>query len=226
MPQADTWGAFSRFSCFASRVNEIGRAKALWKVPELWKNQKTVFPQLLGPSVHTSHNAGCYWTFLKHNFPSTPQRLELEKQEHTEQERLKRERKLRAEQAQQVKEKRTRAERAQQERLELEKQAQQEEEDRERLQQEKQENIEREQRERAQQEQLELATQSRAKPGEQGKFSSTVVPIVICIAALLVLLWLLLYTPERTRQDLSVPKVTPSEGAVAATPIRSDILLD
>src|SRR5215469_1099928 len=51
---------------------KIGRAKALWKVPELWKNQKAVFPQLLGPSVHTSHNAGCYWTFLKHNFPSTP----------------------------------------------------------------------------------------------------------------------------------------------------------
>src|SRR5215469_2599316 len=51
---------------------KIGRAKALWKVPELWKNQKGVFPQLLGPSVHTSHNAGCYWTFLKHNFPSTP----------------------------------------------------------------------------------------------------------------------------------------------------------
>src|SRR5215469_11789606 len=52
---------------------KIGRAKALWKVPELWKNQKAVFPQLLGPSVQTSHNAGCYWTFLKHNFPSTPQ---------------------------------------------------------------------------------------------------------------------------------------------------------
>src|SRR5215469_8681858 len=52
---------------------KIGRAKALWKVPELWKNQKAVFPQLLGPSVHTSHNAGCYWTFLKHNFPSTPE---------------------------------------------------------------------------------------------------------------------------------------------------------
>ena len=51
---------------------KIGRAKAWWKVPELWKNQKAVFPQLLGPSVHTSHNAGCYWTFLKHNFPSTP----------------------------------------------------------------------------------------------------------------------------------------------------------
>src|SRR5215469_13478829 len=54
---------------------KIGRAKALWKVPELWKNQKAVFPQLLGPSVHTSHNAGCYWTFLKHNFPSTPLKL-------------------------------------------------------------------------------------------------------------------------------------------------------
>jgi hypothetical protein len=40
---------------------KIGQAKALWKVPELWKNQKAVFPQLLGPSVHTSHNAGCYW---------------------------------------------------------------------------------------------------------------------------------------------------------------------
>jgi hypothetical protein len=43
----------------ASSVNENWSAKALWKVPELWKNQKTVFPQLLGPSVHTSHNAGC-----------------------------------------------------------------------------------------------------------------------------------------------------------------------
>src|SRR5215469_9294031 len=51
---------------------KIRRAKALWKVPELWKNQKAVFPQLLGPSVHTSHNAGCRWTFLKHNFSSTP----------------------------------------------------------------------------------------------------------------------------------------------------------
>src|SRR5215468_12634863 len=63
---------------------KIGRAKALWKVPELWKNQKTVFPQLLGPSVHTSHNAGCYWTFLKHNFPSTPRDGSAERRWGTE----------------------------------------------------------------------------------------------------------------------------------------------
>src|ERR1700758_5433062 len=45
-----------------------GRRKALWKLPELWKNQRTVFPQLLEPSVHNFHNAGCCWitdtTFL------------------------------------------------------------------------------------------------------------------------------------------------------------------
>src|ERR1700750_3141884 len=50
---------FLRSASLASSVNENWSAKALWKVPELWKNQKTVFPQLLGPSVHTSHNAGC-----------------------------------------------------------------------------------------------------------------------------------------------------------------------
>jgi hypothetical protein len=36
------------------------------------KNQTAVFPQLLGPSVYTSHNAGGCWTFIKHNFSSTP----------------------------------------------------------------------------------------------------------------------------------------------------------
>src|SRR6266478_840971 len=50
----------------------FGGRKALWKLTELWKNQKTVFPQLLEPSVHSSHNAGCCWSFLKHNFSSTP----------------------------------------------------------------------------------------------------------------------------------------------------------
>src|SRR6201989_3719712 len=50
---------FLRSASLASSVNENWSAKALWKVPELWKNQKTVCPQLLGPSVHTSHNAGC-----------------------------------------------------------------------------------------------------------------------------------------------------------------------
>src|SRR6266478_431705 len=50
----------------------FGGRKALWKLTELWKNQKTVFPQLLEPAVHSSHNAGCCWSFLKHNFSSTP----------------------------------------------------------------------------------------------------------------------------------------------------------
>jgi hypothetical protein len=40
----------------------------LWKVTELWKNQRTVFPQFLGPSVHTFHNAGCYWSFRTQHF--------------------------------------------------------------------------------------------------------------------------------------------------------------
>jgi hypothetical protein len=43
----------------------------LWKLTELWKNQRTVFPQLLEPSVHTFHNAGCCGNF-KHNFSCTP----------------------------------------------------------------------------------------------------------------------------------------------------------
>jgi hypothetical protein len=30
-----------------------------WKLTELWKNQRTVFPQLLEPSVHSFQNAGC-----------------------------------------------------------------------------------------------------------------------------------------------------------------------
>jgi transposase len=44
----------------------------LWKLTVLWKNHRTVFPQNLEPSVHSFHNAGCCWTFLKHNFSSTP----------------------------------------------------------------------------------------------------------------------------------------------------------
>src|SRR5690242_18374850 len=72
MPQAVTWGAF--FVCYlcSQRKRKFGGEKPLWKLTELWKNQKTVFPQLLEPSVHSSHNAGCCWSFLKHNFSSTP----------------------------------------------------------------------------------------------------------------------------------------------------------
>src|SRR5580700_1239525 len=52
-------------------VTQTRRRKALWKLTELWKNQRTVFPQLLEPSVHTFHNAGCCWNF-KHNISCTP----------------------------------------------------------------------------------------------------------------------------------------------------------
>jgi hypothetical protein len=58
----------------------MSAAKALWKtgkLTELWKNQRTVFPQLLEPSVHSFHNAGCCWYF-GHNISSTPQAGELE----------------------------------------------------------------------------------------------------------------------------------------------------
>src|SRR6201984_997090 len=61
---------------------KIGQAKALWKVPELWKNQKTVFPQLLGPSVHTSHNAGCCGPSSNTTFLLLPYVLTLENPEH------------------------------------------------------------------------------------------------------------------------------------------------
>src|SRR5580693_2414401 len=54
-------------------VTQTRRRKALWKLTELWKNQRTVFPQLLEPSVHTFHNAGCCGNF-KHNFSCTPPR--------------------------------------------------------------------------------------------------------------------------------------------------------
>jgi hypothetical protein len=47
----------------------------LWKLTELWKNQRTIFPQLLEPSVHTFHNAGCYWSF-GHNISFTPPPVE------------------------------------------------------------------------------------------------------------------------------------------------------
>src|ERR1700751_3946628 len=49
------WGVFLRV-CI-STVTQISAAKALWKLTEVWKNQRTVFPQLLEPSVHSSHNA-------------------------------------------------------------------------------------------------------------------------------------------------------------------------
>ena len=52
-------------------VTQTRRRKALWKLTELWKNQRTVFPQLLEPSVHSFHNAGCCWN-LKHNISCTP----------------------------------------------------------------------------------------------------------------------------------------------------------
>jgi Transposase IS116/IS110/IS902 family len=57
-----------------SSVTQTRRRKALWKLTELWKNQRTVFPQLLEPSVHSFHNAGCYWNF-KHNISCTPTAL-------------------------------------------------------------------------------------------------------------------------------------------------------
>src|SRR5207244_1724390 len=68
-------GALFCEGIFTDRVTELRRRKALWKLTELWKNQKRVFPQLLEPSVHSFHNAGC--CFLKHNFSSTPGRLDL-----------------------------------------------------------------------------------------------------------------------------------------------------
>jgi hypothetical protein len=47
------------------------KKEALWKLTELWKNKRTVFPQLLEPSVHSFHNAGYYWSF-GHNISFTP----------------------------------------------------------------------------------------------------------------------------------------------------------
>src|SRR5262252_4039706 len=56
---------------------KIRPTKALWKVTELWKKQRTLFPQLLEPSVHNFHNADCccYYIFFRHNIPSTPRRV-------------------------------------------------------------------------------------------------------------------------------------------------------
>jgi hypothetical protein len=51
---------------------KCGRRNALWKLPVLWKNQRTVFPQHLEPSVHSSHNADYCWIIFKHNFSCTP----------------------------------------------------------------------------------------------------------------------------------------------------------
>jgi hypothetical protein len=71
VPQGDDpWGFFC---AERASVAELRRRKALWKLPELWKNQRTVFPQLLEPSVHSSHNAGCCSPRNKHNFSSTPE---------------------------------------------------------------------------------------------------------------------------------------------------------
>src|SRR5205807_9646457 len=70
LSQAAYLGRFFVRWIFTDRVSELRRRKALWKLTELWKNQKRVFPQLLEPSVHSFHNAGC--CFLKHNFSSTP----------------------------------------------------------------------------------------------------------------------------------------------------------
>src|SRR6516225_7990978 len=59
-------------ACVSSdSVTQVSAPKALWKLTELWKNQRTVFPQLLEPSVHTFHNAGCCW-IIRHNISSTP----------------------------------------------------------------------------------------------------------------------------------------------------------
>ena len=44
-----------------SSVNELRGRKALWKLTGMWKNQRTVFPHPLEPSVHSSHNADCCW---------------------------------------------------------------------------------------------------------------------------------------------------------------------
>jgi len=69
-PQGVNLGHFSgRVS--VSSVNELRRRNALWKLTVLWKNQRTVFPQILEPSVHTFHNAGCCWSF-EHNISCTP----------------------------------------------------------------------------------------------------------------------------------------------------------
>src|SRR6266436_6579036 len=58
--------------CSRDWSSDVCSSDLLWKLTELWKNPKTVFPQLLEPAVHSSHNAGCCWSFLKHNFSSTP----------------------------------------------------------------------------------------------------------------------------------------------------------
>jgi hypothetical protein len=54
----------------------LRRRKALWKLPELWKNQKTVFPTApwtFGPQF--PQRRLLLVLFLKHNFPSTPDPL-------------------------------------------------------------------------------------------------------------------------------------------------------
>jgi hypothetical protein len=72
MPQGDHLGRFGVRLDSGHSLTRRSRPKALWKLPELWKNQRRVFPQLLEPSVHSSHNAGGCWTIPKHNFSSTP----------------------------------------------------------------------------------------------------------------------------------------------------------
>jgi hypothetical protein len=59
--------------CARASVAELRRRKALWKLPELWKNQKTVFPTApwtFGPQF--PQRRLLLVLFLKHNFPSTP----------------------------------------------------------------------------------------------------------------------------------------------------------
>jgi len=62
LPQGATWGVFLRG--LGDSLNQVTPGNALWKLTVLCKNQRTVFPQDLEPSVHSSHNAGCCWTFL------------------------------------------------------------------------------------------------------------------------------------------------------------------
>jgi Protein of unknown function (DUF2934) len=77
MPQGDHLGRFGVRLDSGHSLTRRSRRNALWKLPELWKNQRRLFPQLLEPSVHSSHNAGGCWTIPKHNFSSTPEEIRL-----------------------------------------------------------------------------------------------------------------------------------------------------
>ncbi len=72
-PQGGDPGDF--FCAERASVTERRRRKALWKLPELWKNPKTVFPQLLGPSVHSSHNVAVADCFSNTTFLLLPSAL-------------------------------------------------------------------------------------------------------------------------------------------------------